>query len=59
MLDNYVKYFMEAEMIIKAEIIDQPYSGQYKEKIYDISSQWNSQMWTWVKFFDEDYTEHY
>lgn len=44
-------------MIIKAEIIDQPCSGQYKERIYDISSQWNSQNWTWVKFLNEDYSE--
>ena len=26
-LDNYANYFMEGEMIIEAEIIDQPYSG--------------------------------
>ena len=44
-------------MIIKAEIIDPPYSGQYKERIYDITSQWNSPNWTWVKFLNEDYTE--
>ncbi|WP_096272154.1 hypothetical protein [Paucisalibacillus globulus] len=44
-------------MIIKAEIINQPYSGQFKEKIYDISTPWNSQNWTWVKFEDEDYHE--
>ncbi|MBM7614342.1 hypothetical protein [Alkaliphilus hydrothermalis] len=44
-------------MIIKAEIIDQPYSGEYKEKIYDITSTWNSQNWTWVKFLNEDFTE--
>ena len=44
-------------MIIKAEIIDQPYSGEYKEKIYDVSSPWNSQYWTWIKFFNEDFTE--
>jgi hypothetical protein len=44
-------------MIIKAEIITQPYSGKYKEKIYDISSPWNSQEWTWIKFTDNDLTE--
>lgn len=44
-------------MITKAEIVNQPYSGQYKEKIYDISSPWNSQNWTWVKFEDEDFNE--
>lgn len=44
-------------MINKAEIIDQPYSGQYKEKIYDVLSPWNSQNWTWVKFENEDFNE--
>ena len=44
-------------MIIEAEIIDQPYSGQYEERIYDISSPWNSQNWTWVKFLYDDFTE--
>lgn len=44
-------------MISKAEIIKLPYSGQYKEKIYDISSPWNSSNWTWVKFLNEDLTE--
>lgn len=48
---------MEVELIIEAEIIDQPHSGQYKEKIYDISSPWNSQNWTWIKFINEDFTE--
>jgi hypothetical protein len=28
-------------MIIKAELIDQPYSGQFEERIYDIRSPWN------------------
>lgn len=44
-------------MITKAEIINQPYSGQYKEIIYDIPSPWNSQNWTWVKFEEEDFNE--
>lgn len=44
-------------MIINAEIINQPYAGQYKERIYDISSSWNTQDWTWVKFINEDFTE--
>ena len=44
-------------MIIKAEIIVQPKSGHYKERIYDISSQWNSQEWTWVKFENDDFNE--
>jgi len=44
-------------MIHKAEIISQPYSGEYKEKIYDISSVWNSQEWTWVKFNSDESEE--
>lgn len=41
-------------MIYKAEYIEQPYSGEYVEKIYDIESPWNSANWTWIKFFEED-----
>lgn len=41
-------------MICSAEWIEQPYSGQYVEKIYDIKSPWNSSKWTWIKFSDED-----
>lgn len=41
-------------MICKAEYIQQPYSGEYLEKIYDISSPWNSSDWTWIKFTSED-----
>ncbi|MEI4771431.1 hypothetical protein WAX74_17530 [Psychrobacillus sp. FJAT-51614] len=44
-------------MITKADIINQPYSGQYKERIYDIPSSWNSPNWTWVKFEDENFNE--
>lgn len=44
-------------MIIKAELINQPYSGEFNEKIYDISSTRNSQNWTWVKFTNQDLTE--
>ncbi|RZT15544.1 hypothetical protein [Fictibacillus sp. BK138] len=44
-------------MISKAKLIHLPYSGQYLEKTYDISSPWNSQDWTWVKFENEDFTE--
>ena len=40
----------------KAEIITQPYAGEYRERIYDITSPWNSQEWTWVKFEDEEET---
>jgi len=39
--------------IVKAEIINQPYSGEFKERIYDLESPWNSQSWTWIKFVDE------
>ena len=33
-------------MIKEAEIIDQPSSREYEEKIYDIPSSWNTQEWT-------------
>lgn len=46
-------------MITKAEITNQPLSGGYKERIYDISSPWNSQSWTWIKFTCEDLSEWY
>jgi len=42
---------------VRIEIINQPYSGQYKERIYDIESVWNSQFWTWVKFTDDHSVE--
>lgn len=41
-------------MICSAERIEQPYSGQYVERIYDIKSPWNSREWTWIKFEDEN-----
>jgi len=44
-------------MIIDVEIISQPLAGEYEERIYDISSQWNSQNWTWVKFTNDDFSE--
>lgn len=44
-------------MIIHAEIISQPYSGEFKERIYDIQSFWNSQNWTFVKFMEDDHSE--
>lgn len=44
-------------MIIAAEIINQPYAGEYSERIYDNQSEWNSQSWSWIKFTDKDYTE--
>src|SRR5690606_41270736 len=44
-------------MIIKVEIISQPYSGEFKERIYDIKSPWNSQNWSFIKFTEDDYSE--
>ena len=41
-------------MIYSAEHIEQPCSGKYMEKIYDITSPWNSSEWTWIKFVDEN-----
>ena len=38
---------------MKAEIINQPYSGEFEERIYDLESVWNSQSWTWIKFTDD------
>lgn len=37
-------------MICKVMHIEQPCSGEYDEKIYDIESTWNSSDWTWIKF---------
>ena len=39
-------------MIFSAESIEQPCSGIYTERIYDITNPWNSRDWTWVKFTD-------
>ena len=44
-------------MITQADIINQPYSGEYLERIYDNQSEWNSQSWTWVKFINQDGNE--
>ncbi|MFE1242967.1 hypothetical protein ACFW35_02455 [Fictibacillus sp. NPDC058756] len=44
-------------MINKAEIKSTPLSGQYKERIYDIQSSWNTQNWTWVLFENDDFGE--
>lgn len=44
-------------MIVKAEIVSQPYSGEYDERIYDIPNPWNSPKWTWVKFQNEDFID--
>ena len=44
-------------MIKVAEIVNQPYSGEFKERIYDNESPWNSASWTCVKFTDSEYNE--
>ncbi|MCB9045274.1 MAG: hypothetical protein H6550_03940 [Chitinophagales bacterium] len=44
-------------MIIEAEIINQPYSGEYSERIYDKESVWNSQSWTFIKFTNDNFSE--
>lgn len=44
-------------MIIEAELISQPYSGEYTEKIYDNESAWNSQSWTFIRFTNDNYSE--
>lgn len=49
--------FKNKAMIIKVEVISQPYSGEYKERIYNMESPWNSQSWTFIKFTEDDYTE--
>ena len=43
-------------MVIEADIITRPDSGEYDERIYDNESPWNSQAWTYVKFVNSDYT---
>ena len=57
MLCAILQRHRKLKMIIEAEIISQPYSGQYKERIYDNESAWNSQSWTWIKFINDDYSE--
>lgn len=46
-------------MIIDAQLNDQPISGVYLERIFDIPSPWNTQGWTWIKFTEEDFKEWY
>lgn len=43
--------------IIDCQIVSQPYSGEFHERIYDHQSPWNSQKWSWIKFTEEDYSE--
>lgn len=44
-------------MIKKAEIVNQPYAGEFEERIYDNEGPWNSARWTWIKFTDSLYNE--
>jgi hypothetical protein len=44
-------------MIISAEIISRPDSGDYTERTYGKASVGNSQSWTWIKFTEHDYSE--
>lgn len=44
-------------MILCAEHIHLPESGEYQEVIFDIKSSWNSQNWTWMKFSEENFNE--
>ncbi len=44
-------------MIIEEEIISQPYSGEYTERIYETKSAWNSRSWTFVKFTNGVYSK--
>lgn len=46
-----------SNLITKAKIIEQPYSGQYEEKVYDVPHQGSSLHWTWIKFEDDNYHE--
>jgi len=54
----FIRHFKPVcRMIIEAEIINQPYSGTYTERIYDNESQWNAQSWSFIKFTNSDYSE--
>lgn len=44
-------------MIIESKLIEQPYSGKYKETIFDVESNWNSADWTYVEFIEKDSNE--
>ena len=45
-------------MILNIKQTEQPFSGEYKEKIYDIASPWNTSDWTWIRF-EEDFSTWY
>ena len=44
-------------MIEFVDIINQPYSGEFEERIYDVQSPWNSKFWSFIKFTNEDSEE--
>ncbi|GGG01987.1 hypothetical protein [Pontibacter amylolyticus] len=44
-------------MITNAEIINQPYAGEFEERVYDNDNSWNSQSWTWIKFTENSQYE--
>ncbi|MGE5458283.1 MAG: hypothetical protein ACM3RX_08000 [Methanococcaceae archaeon] len=44
-------------MIISAEIINQPISGEYQEIRYDCDCELRSNDWTWIRFTNNDYSE--
>jgi hypothetical protein len=49
-----VPFCQDRHLIKIADIIPQPNSGQFEERIYDHESPWNSQSWTWIKFTNDD-----
>lgn len=54
-IENWTKLIDEIFiMITDIEIIREPLSGEYNERVYDIYSVWNSECWTWVKFTNND-----
>ncbi|WBW99487.1 hypothetical protein [Oceanirhabdus sp. W0125-5] len=44
-------------MIKDIEVINQPISGCFEERVYDIESAYKSLGWTWLKFTNDDYSE--
>ncbi|MDT2485474.1 hypothetical protein [Enterococcus avium] len=44
-------------MVIESKLNEQPYSGKYKETIFDVKSNWNSSDWTYVEFIEKDFHE--
>lgn len=43
-------------MIKNVTVIDEPYSGEYEEIIYDFDDSYKSGDWSWIKFDEEDYS---